>query len=373
MNTHEILVTGGTGSRGSRVVNRLSEAGENVRVMSRYWHANTKRGDLLTGERLEEAVEGISTIIHCASSSLRKTRQVDVDGTRRLLQAAERAGVSHVLFISIVGVDRNPYFPYYRMKLETERIIEHSEVPWTILRATQFHGFVLRLIQALDRLPTMVAPRGFLLQPIDVWEVADRTAELALAGPTGRAPDVGGPEIRAFADLASGYSEAAGRKRRVVEVPLLGKVSRALCEGAQTAPDHRCGKIRWEEFLTIHQDQGERDYEGRSFRFLQARRRSRCATSPNPRVSSRTSRPRCQRGSLGAGHRRAGDGRVGNEGHHAAAVAVPTQGGTTSPDALRLPPGVRACPHVRRSGPSRPRHTWWLQQRAKNKGATQDK
>jgi uncharacterized protein YbjT (DUF2867 family) len=154
------------------------------------------------------------------------------------------------------------------MKLETERIIEHSEVPWTILRATQFHGFVLRFIQALDRLPMMVAPKGFLLQPIDVGEVAYRSTELALAGPAGRAPDVGGPEVRAFADLARSYSEAAGRRRRVVEVPLLGKVSRALREGAQTAPDHRYGKIRWEEFLerAIHQDQGERDYVGRSFR-----------------------------------------------------------------------------------------------------------
>src|SRR3954471_23619954 len=266
MNTNQILVTGGTGSLGSRVVDRLSEVGENVRVMSRYRHANTIRGDLLTGEGLEDAVEGVDTIIHCASSSLRKTRQVDVDGTRRLLRAAERAGVSHLVFISIVGVERNPYFPYYRMKLETERIIEHSEVSWTILRATQFHGFVLRLIQALDRLPMMVAPKGFLLQPKDVGEVADRTAEPALAGPAGRAPDVGGPEVRAFADLARAYSEAAGRKRRVVEVPLLGKVARALREGAQTAPDHRYGKIRWEEFLAIHQDQGERDYEGGSFR-----------------------------------------------------------------------------------------------------------
>jgi uncharacterized protein YbjT (DUF2867 family) len=266
MNTHEILVTGGTGSLGSRVVNRLSEAGENVRVMSRYWHANTIRGDLLTGEGLEEAVEGVSTIIHCASSSLRRTRQVDVDGTRRLLQAAERTGVSHILFISIVGVDRNPYFPYYRMKLETERIVERSEVPWTILKATQFHGLVLRLTQSLDRLPVvMPVPRGFLLQPVDVGEVADRTAELALAALAGRVPDVGGPEVRTFADLARSYLAAAGRRKRVVEVPVPGKIARALREGAQTAPDHRYGEIRWEEFLdrALHQ---EGDYEGRSFR-----------------------------------------------------------------------------------------------------------
>ena len=109
MKAREILVTGGTGLLGSRVVGRLREAGENVRAMSRYRRADTVRGDLITGEGLEEAVEGVGTIIHCASSPLRKTRRVDVDGTRRLLQEAARAGVSHFVFISIVGADRNPY------------------------------------------------------------------------------------------------------------------------------------------------------------------------------------------------------------------------------------------------------------------------
>ena len=154
------------------------------------------------------------------------------------------------------------------MKLETERIIERSPMPWTILRATQFHGFVLALISTLDRLPVMVAPKGFLLQPIDIGEVADRTAELALGEAAGRVPDVGGPEVRAFADLARAYFEAAGRRRRVVEVTVPGKTVRAFREGAQTAPGHRYGRIRWEEFLhrAIHQEKGGRDYEGRSFR-----------------------------------------------------------------------------------------------------------
>src|SRR3712207_3271487 len=116
MNAREILVTGGTGLLGSRVVERLSEAGEGVRVMSRHRHANTVRGDLLTGEGLEEAVEGVGTIVHCASSPIRP-RQVDVKGTEHLLGVAYRAGVSHVVFISIVGVDRNPYYRYYRMKI----------------------------------------------------------------------------------------------------------------------------------------------------------------------------------------------------------------------------------------------------------------
>jgi len=93
------------------------------------------------------------------------------------------------------------------MKPETERIFERSPLPWTILRATQFHGFVPAVISALDRLPVVVAPKD-LLQPIDVGEVADCTAELALAEPAGRAPDIGGPEMRTFADLAGAYFEA---------------------------------------------------------------------------------------------------------------------------------------------------------------------
>jgi uncharacterized protein YbjT (DUF2867 family) len=89
------------------------------------------RGDLLTGEGLARALKGVDVLIHCASSP-RKTCQTDVEGTGRLLEAASRAGVSHVVFVSIVGVDRNPYFPYYRAKLEAERIVERSLGRWTI-------------------------------------------------------------------------------------------------------------------------------------------------------------------------------------------------------------------------------------------------
>ncbi len=248
MDAPEILVTGGTGLLGSRIVERLDARGARTRILSHSGRAGTTRGDLLTGEGLEQAVDGVGTVVHCASSPT-KTRQVDVEGTRRLLQAAGRAGVSHIVFISIVGVDLNPYFPYYRTKLEVERMVERSPMPWTILRATQFHDFVLRLIRVLERLPMLLAPKGVLLQPIDVSEVAGRLTELALSEPLGHVPDVGGPEVRTFAKLTRSYLEAAGRRRRVLEVPLPGKTARALREGAQLAPDHRYGKLRWEEFL----------------------------------------------------------------------------------------------------------------------------
>jgi uncharacterized protein YbjT (DUF2867 family) len=227
------------------VEDRLRGAGREVRVFSRSGGEGRVRGDLATGEGQETAVQGVEAILHCASSSA-STRQLDVEGTERLLGA----GVSHVLFISIVGVDRNPYFPYYRMKLETERIVERSEVPWTILKATQFHGLVLRLIQRLDRLPVvMPVPRGFLLQPIDAGEVADRTAKLA--APAGRVPDVGGPEVRTFADLARSYFQAAGRRKRVVEEPVPGKIARPSATGRRrrrtTGTARSGGKSSWTE------------------------------------------------------------------------------------------------------------------------------
>ena len=245
----EILVTGGMGSLGRRVVDRLQGPGYEVRTLSRSARgAGVVRGDLQTGEGLAQALEGVDVLIHCASSP-RKPRQTDVEGTGRLLEAAGRAGVSHVVFVSIVGVDRNPYLPYYRAKLEAERIVERSPVPWTILRATQFHEFVLKQIRLLERLPVMMAPKGFLLQPIDIGEVADRLVELSLSGPAGRAPDIGGPEVRTLPDLARSHVKATGRRRRVVEVPVPGKAARALRAGALLAPNETYGEIRWEEFL----------------------------------------------------------------------------------------------------------------------------
>lgn len=249
VNASEVLVTGGTGSLGRQVVDRLRGPGYEVRTFSRSARGTgVVRGDLRTGEGLAQALQHADVLIHCASSP-RKPRQTDVEGTGRLLEAASRAGVSHVVFVSIVGVDRNPYLPYYRAKLEAERIVERSPVPWTILRATQFHEFALKQIRLLERIPIMLAPKGFLLQPIDIGEVADRLVELALSEPAGRVPDIGGPEVRTLSDLARSYLKATGRPRRVVEVPVPGKAARALREGALLAPDQAYGEIRWEDFL----------------------------------------------------------------------------------------------------------------------------
>ncbi|MDQ3911040.1 MAG: NAD(P)H-binding protein [Actinomycetota bacterium] len=249
MRPSEVLVTGGTGVLGRRVVEHLGSADVEARVLSRSRQTGTIRGDLATGEGLGTAVRGVDTIVHCASSPFRKTRQVDVEGTKRLLEAAAEAGVSHVVYISIVGIDRVQSYPYYRAKLDAERVVEGSPVPHTILRATQFYDFVLEAIRLLERLPVMIIPNGFPGQPIDVGEVAGRLVELALSESAGRASDVGGPEVRTLSDVVRGYFETMGRKRGTLTFRLPGKTARAFREGALTCPENAYGEIRWEEFL----------------------------------------------------------------------------------------------------------------------------
>ena len=127
--SEKILVTGGTGVLGRRVVDRLHSAGVETRVLSHSEKPGTVNGDLLTGEGLDPAVRGIDTVIHCATSPFRKAREVDVEGTGRLIEAANRAGVSHLVYISIVGIDRAASYPYYRVKLDAERVIERLPGP----------------------------------------------------------------------------------------------------------------------------------------------------------------------------------------------------------------------------------------------------
>lgn len=249
MEVRDVLVTGGTGRLGRRVVDRLRAEGLEPRIMSRSGRPGTIKGDLLTGEGIEAAVCGADEIIHAAQSPTRESRRTAVEGTERLLEIAARAGVSHFVYISIVGIERVP-LSYFRNKLDAERLVEGSPVPWTILRSTQFHEFVLPIVEALDRVPFVtLIPKGWLFQPIDAGEVAGRLVELALGLPAGRVPDIGGPEVKTLANLTQAYLSAKGNKKRVEELPLPGKTARAFREGAQTAPASAWGDITWEEFL----------------------------------------------------------------------------------------------------------------------------
>src|SRR3990170_6278035 len=151
-----VLITGGTGVLGREVAPRLAQAGYSVRVVSRRGApaegAPTEwaQAQIETGEGLAEAVAGVGVIVHCASSPFRRTREVDVEGTRRLLGAAGQAGVSHFVYISIIGIDRIP-LAYYKAKLAAEWLIEESGVSCSILRAPQFFTLVDEVMRNLLR------------------------------------------------------------------------------------------------------------------------------------------------------------------------------------------------------------------------------
>ncbi|MFF2572129.1 SDR family oxidoreductase [Streptomyces sp. NPDC058084] len=239
-----ILVTGGTGTLGRLVTERLRAAGHEVRVLSR--HAQPYAVDLREGgPGLDAALDGVDTVVHCASTP----RGGDEQAARHLVGAARRAGVRHLVYISIVGVDQVP-FGYYTTKLAVERIVEESGLGWTILRATQFHDLVLQVLEYAAKLPVMPLPAGVSDQPIDVGEVADRLCALAVGDPAGRVADMGGPEVRAFPDLARAYLRASGRRRGLLNVPLAGKAYRAFRAGGHLAPERADGRITFEQYLS---------------------------------------------------------------------------------------------------------------------------
>jgi uncharacterized protein YbjT (DUF2867 family) len=260
-----ILVTGGTGTLGRLVVERLRDAGCDVRVLSRRGHERGEgdhgegsiefvTGDLAEddGEWIDAAAEGTEIIVHCAGSSTG-----DEDKTRRLLRAASRAGARHVVYISVVGADRIPIagridramFGYFGSKLAAERAVADSGLPWTTLRATQFHDLTLLTARQMARLPVVPVPSGFRFQPVDAGEVAGRLVEHALGPPAGLVPDIAGPRVYEMAELLRGYLQARGKHRLIVPVRVPGQAARAIRAGANLAPDQAVGRRTWEDFL----------------------------------------------------------------------------------------------------------------------------
>jgi uncharacterized protein YbjT (DUF2867 family) len=248
------LVTGGTGTLGGHVVRLLRNSGHRARILSRNprGHVDTVPGDLITGAGLAKAVAGMDAIIHAATASTQPTklRLTDVVGTRRLLAMAREAGVKHFVYPSIVGMDGVAY-PYYKVKLQAEAIVEESIVPWSILRATQFHTLMETFLRPFAVLPFVATvPFKWQFQPVDPSEVAARLVEVVTHEPAGRLPDFGGPEVRDFKSIAESWLKARTMKKRLINLPLPFKFSRQVAEGRLLCPDHKEGTITFEQYLT---------------------------------------------------------------------------------------------------------------------------
>lgn len=266
-----VLVTGGTGVLGREVVSRLVSEGTTVRVLSRNPDgrvpagAEGMRGDLTTGTGLDHALAGVGTVVHCASDTRRPQR--DLEATRRLLTAARAAGGPHIVYISIVGVDR-VVFGYYHVKLACETYVLESGLPCTVVRATQFHDLILMGLGMLAKSPILAVPNGLRVQPVDTEAVAGELASMAVGEPLGRAPDLGGPVVEDARDMLGAYLRATGRDRRILTMPASGKAVAGIRAGGLLLENGRTVGRTFGDFLsarTAADGTVEQSYSARSY------------------------------------------------------------------------------------------------------------
>ncbi|RLU94673.1 NmrA family transcriptional regulator [Streptomyces griseocarneus] len=245
-----ILVTGGTGTLGGHVVPLMREAGRSVRVLSRHSReaggdgVEYVTGDLLKGTGIEAAVDGVEIVLHLAGGP-----KGDDEATRNLVRAAAGAGVRHLVYISVIGADRLP-LGYFKAKLGAEQAVSESGIPWTTLRAAQFHDLALKVARTMTRLPVLPAPGGLRWEPVDSRDVAARLVELTLGEPAGLVPDLAGPAIYGLDELVRGYLRACGKQRLTLPVRMPGKVGRAYRSGENLSFEGAAlGTRTWEDFL----------------------------------------------------------------------------------------------------------------------------
>jgi uncharacterized protein YbjT (DUF2867 family) len=248
-----VLVTGGTGALGREVVRDLRTSGHHARILSRKSGTGNDwvQGDISTGAGLDKALADIEAVVHCASAAREpwKTRATDVNGTRKLLTAAARAHVKHLVYISIVGME-GVSFPYYRDKLAAEKIVRENAVPWSILRATQFHTLMEFFLGIFSRTPRYATvPLDWQFQPVDTRDVAARLSEIVTGPPRGSLPDFGGPEVRGFASLAESWLKAKKLTKRLINLRLPFRFSREVADGRLLCPDHKDGSVTFEQYL----------------------------------------------------------------------------------------------------------------------------
>lgn len=230
-----VAVIGGTGGLGAMVVARLADRGHLVRIVSRTRPGEVAPGvdhrgaDLATGAGVAEALDDVNVVVDAVNSQ-KQTRAVLVEGAGRLLTAEQEAGIGHHVAISIVGCDLVP-MGYNAAKVEQERLVTAGPVPWTLLRATQFHGYLATMLSTAAR--ARIAPRSSaLFQPVDVAVVAGELVEAVESGPAGRLADIGGPEALTLTELSRQWRQQHHGTLVPLRIPLPGKAGRALRAGA---------------------------------------------------------------------------------------------------------------------------------------------
>lgn len=253
-----ILVTGGTGRLGRELLPRLVAAGHEVRALVRRPDAvlptgvEAVMGDLSRPEAIPaRAFTGAGHIIHLASaSSGGDIEGVDLAGTRALIEAAKATGQPHLLYLSIIGIEKMVAFPLYQAKVAIEAMIAACGLPWTSLRTTQFHELIW---DVFDRPPpTPFLARGMRYQPIGCAEVATFVVDLLTRPPANDVIEMGGPEIFESSELASIFADVTGRP----EPALRPAPTSTATLDALVTPNHREGRQTWRAFLEAQRGAG---------------------------------------------------------------------------------------------------------------------
>ena len=250
-----LLLTGATGMLGSALLSSGRHRAHRVRAAARRVPLDQpiegvewRSVDLRTGGGLDSALDGVDVVLHAASAPRGESERTEVAGTQRLLDSASRAGVKHLVYVSIVGVDRIP-LEYYRHKLAAETRVADGRVRWSIVRGTQFHELIDVWCRSLARSPVPLGMRGWQVQPIAAADFAGALWDTVEGPPQRRAPDVAGPEVLTWPEVLAAWRGATGRRPFAIGLPIPGALSRALRAGAACAPDHAVGRLTWKDWL----------------------------------------------------------------------------------------------------------------------------
>jgi uncharacterized protein YbjT (DUF2867 family) len=225
-----LAVAGATGTVGRHVARAAAERGHTVVPLGR-----STGQDVIAGTGLEHPLVGADAVVDVTSIvtlSARSSRRFFETATRNLLRAERAAGVGHHVALSIVGIDAIDA-SYYAGKLAQERAVVVGGVPWTILRATQFHEFAEQMLTRASFGRRVLIPRT-RTRPVAAREVAAALVTAAEAGPSGRVGDLVGPREEDLAALVRRLLTFDGDPRRVLDLPLPGTYGRGLRSGEIT-------------------------------------------------------------------------------------------------------------------------------------------
>src|SRR5438045_3736618 len=244
----KIIVIGGSGLIGKKVVKNLRQQGHEVVAASPSSGVNT-----VTGEGLAQALAGAEVVVDVANAPSWEDKAVlaffETSG-RNLLTAEAAASVGHHVALSVVGTDRLLASGYFRAKLAQENLIKASPVPYTIVRATQFFEFVGGIARAATDGQTVRLP-PVLMQPIVSDDVAAAVADAALAEPLNGTVDLAGPELIRQDDLVRQFLAATGDARAVVTDPGALYFGIAVNDQSLTPGGHpRLGPTRFGDWLS---------------------------------------------------------------------------------------------------------------------------